>query len=452
MTLLAVLTLAGQNPPVTPPESPPESPPAPPPVTHPNASPDDAIRVRFRMADGVRITGTLTEWDKNGIDGTFGRREWVELDARDVWKLYRKLMNIESASQWAHLGRALLLCSLDQPQAAKNAEKAFARTVRLDQSMSEMISAIRIEVDRIKADREALEQAIASEKLDTLSPESVEWKPQPWPEISQTEQNAATLVMRADAAKMLRLVGLDIVPVETEYFLFYSDMPRRESARWARELDHMYARLADIFFLEEGKNIFWGKAVIFVFNHQKRFQLLEAQAFNHLAPESVLGLCHQRGPKVFVNFYRQPDDLAFAAVLVHETVHGFMHRYQTPQRLPVWANEGFADYVASISFRNSPIDGERRKTGVAFIRAGGDVRFILNLSYLDGSWPGEDAIGYPVSYLLVSLMIRERPRNFGRWVQAVKAGKDWKQALADEFGVTDRRLIERFTRYHLVND
>ena len=158
LTLLAVLTLVGQ----TPPESPPESP--------SDISPDDAVRVRFHLADGVRITGTLTEWDENGIDGTFGRRKWIELDAGDIWKLYRKLMNIESATQWAHLGRALLQSSLDQPGAAKNAEKAFARAVRLDQSMSEMISEIRIEVDRIKADREALEQAIASEKLDTLSP------------------------------------------------------------------------------------------------------------------------------------------------------------------------------------------------------------------------------------------------------------------------------------------
>lgn len=417
---------------------------------------EQPLRVRFHLADGVRVTGNLTSWTENGIDGSFGRREWIEIDARDVWILYRRLMDLENPTQWVDLGRTLLLCALEQNKTTKitlqNAEKAFARARKIDPASERAIQDAREDVERTRRTREELQRAIEEEKLRTLNPEANEWTSHAWPDLTQAEQNAAIITMRQEAMKILEQVGMDIAPVETEYFLFYSDMPRRESAKWARQLDHMYTRLTQIFHLEDGKNLFWGKAVIFVFNEQDTFRLVEAQAFNYLSGLRVAGLCHMRGPMVFVNFYRQTDDYEFAAVLVHETSHGFMHRFLTPKRLPTWANEGFADYLASVSFSNSPVDRNRRQSALKFVRNGGDVAAVLNMSYLDETWPGPDSVGYPVSYLLVSLMIMDRPRRFGDWVKAVKHGKDWRQALVEDFGVDEKTLIDRFVRYYRVND
>ncbi|MCZ6834809.1 MAG: hypothetical protein O7G85_03460 [Planctomycetota bacterium] len=415
----------------------------------------EPLRARFKMADGVQVDGSVSRWTDDWIDGSFGQRHWIEIEARDVWGLYRRLMDIEDASQWVGLGRVLLICALDQDfpdRIRANAEKAFHRAQSLDPNLSSAIDAARMEVTRIQADREELEKAIEEEKLSTLSPESIDWKAQPWPVLTKEEQDEAFIVVTTKAMNILKQVGLDIVPVETEYFLFYSDLPRREVAKWARELDRMYGRLSQIFALQEGQNIFWGKAVIFVFSEQDRFRLVEAQAFNHLASQWVGGLCHQIGPMVFVSFYRQADDFEFASILVHETVHGFMHRFLTPMRLPTWANEGFSDYVASISFQNSPVDQNRRQQGINFIRNQGDVRAILEMNYLDGSWPGPNAVGYSISYLMVSLMIQDQPRKFGHWVEAVKGGKDWKKALIEDFGVDLDTLIDRFVRYFRVND
>lgn len=412
----------------------------------------DEIRVRFHMADGTKIEGTLTKWSENHIDGSFGRRAWTELDAKDVWTLYRKVMDIESAPDWANLGRVLLICSLDQPRAIKNAERSFARAKKIDPAMSEKIQAARDEVQRIIAERKAEAEAQEADQLQTDTPEGHAWRPVAWPAMTDSQRNAAVLTMRADAAALLEVIDLELVPVETDYFLFYSDMPRRESAKWARQLDRMYEKLAEIFDLEEGYNLFWGKAVIFVFSEQARFQEFEAKAFRFLVTDQHAGLCHPVGPKVFVDFFRQPDDLQFAALLVHETVHGFMHRYKTPRRLPTWANEGFADYVASVSFRNSPVDRKLRRQGVRFVREGNEVDRVLEMSYQDQSWPGPDAVGYSVSYLMVKLMIQDRPRNFGKWVNAIKDGEQWEDAMEDVFGVDRARLVDRFTRYHRVND
>jgi hypothetical protein len=408
--------------------------------------------VTFRLADGVRVKGELTAWDDDGIDGSFGRRQWTELHHEDIWPLHMKLMDSKAPDAWVDLGRILLLVSLDQPLAAKRSERAFRQAVRLDPATEEAIADARLEVADVKLQREEAAAAAKAERLKTLSPEGGPWRPRKWPALTPEESADAVQAMRDDATRILERAGMQIAPVETDFFLFYSDMPRRHAQKWVRELDIMYKKLAGQFDLAEGENIFWGKAVIFVFNSRDRFRLVEAESFGHLAPEWADGLCHPLGPKVFVNFYRQPEDERFAAVLVHETVHGFMHRYRTPMRLPIWANEGFADYLASVLFRNSPVDQLRRRTGLRYIRRNGDVNAVLDMSYMDGSWPGPKEIGYSVGYLMVELMIRDRPQEFGAWVDAVKDGKEWEQALIDEFGVTRQQLVDRFVAWYKVND
>ncbi|MHC5023269.1 MAG: hypothetical protein ACYTGG_05085 [Planctomycetota bacterium] len=408
----------------------------------------EPMPVSFRLADGARVTGKMTAWDPDGFDGTFGRRPWVELNTDDAWRLYRRVMDRDDASAWVDLGGLLLR----MPAGAKLADRAFQRARRLDESVEEAIDAARAAAAEARRLRDAAEKAIESERLSTAHPESEPWRADAWPPLTPDEQVAATNTMRAEAEQILDAAGLALRPVETDFFLFYSDMPRRQTARWAAELDNMYKRLARIFYLPEQENIFWGKAVIFAFNEQDRFRLVEAQAFRHLAPPGIAGLCHCVGPKVFINFYRQPDDLRFAALLVHETVHGFLHRYRTPRRLPTWANEGFAEYLAAVTFANSPVDNGRRRQGLDFIRDGGDVNQVLAMAYADGTWPGRDGVGYSVGYLLVELMIRDRPRRFGDWVNAIKAGKDWRQALAEDFGATRDVLVGRFVQWYTVND
>jgi hypothetical protein len=408
----------------------------------------EPVRVRFRLADGVVVTGSLTRWDADGFDGSFGRRQWVELKTEDVWHVHRRVMDQESATDWINLGRVMLLV----PDGDKWGERAFRQALRRDASAQEAIDEARAKASEAKRLREAAEKVISAERLESGSPEAEAWRADAWPTLTEEEQRAAVLSMKADAARILERAGMRLEPVETNYFLFYSDMNRAETVKWAAELDNMYRRLLRIFELASGTNIFWGKAVIFVFNDQDRFRLVEAESFGHLVPLSVGGLCHFRGPKVFVSFYRQPDDLSFAAILVHETVHGFMHRYRTPRRLPTWANEGFADFLSAVIFNDSPVDQDRRRRAVEFVRDGGNPDEVLDLSYADSSWPGRDSIGYPVGYLLVWLMIRDRPNRFGAWVNAVKAGRDWQDALAEDFGVSRDHLVETFARYFMVND
>jgi hypothetical protein len=191
---------------------------------------------------------------------------------------------------------------------------------------------------------------------------------------------------------------------------------------------------------------------------ENRFRAIEQAAFGAMPPPGCVGLCHMIGPRVLVNAWRSPDDDMFMATLVHEATHGIMHRYGTPVHLPLWAEEGYAEYVAANSFDSSPVDQGRapqpgangllgrRPQGLEFIRDGN-----ASLPYFvdDAAWPGPRAIGYALGYLAVDLMIRQKGAAFGEWVKEVKTGVPWEQALKRHFG-TDAaafaRTVEGFYR------
>lgn len=163
-------------------------------------------------------------------------------------------------------------------------------------------------------------------------------------------------------------------------------------------------------------------------------------------------MTHPLGPKVIVTFWKWPDVGKFGATLAHEITHGFMHRYRSGAALPLWADEGFADYVAARIVPNSPVAQARLPGALRFIRTGGPVDNILDMECIHDAWPGPYQVGYGVSYLLVRMMFEADPNRFRHWINAIKDGKDWEQALQEDFGMSRQRLVELFMeRYREPN-
>ena len=408
----------------------------------------EPLHVRFRLPDGVWVSGDMSSWDEDGFDGSFGRRAWTELMAEDVWRLYRRVIDADDVEQWVNLGRVLLA----SPQGEPWGERAFRRALRLDPSAAARIEAARREASEARRRREEREEVTEAQRLRTLSPEAGPWPAEPWPSLTAEEQEAAVGRMQDEARGILGRAAMHLEPMETDYFLVYSDLPPLEAARWATRLDTYYAGVGRILHRPEGENLFSGKAVVFLFRERDRFRLVEAESFDQLVPAGAVGICHPVGPKVFLSFHRDPSDEALAASLAHELVHGVLHRYLTPRRLPAWANEGFAEYVTAQVAGESTRTETRRRQGLAYIRGGGDMGTILSMTYDDRTWPGRAGIGYAVGSLLVELMIVQKPARFYAWVRAVKTGEDWEHALAKTYGVARDRLIETAVQYYNVND
>jgi hypothetical protein len=408
----------------------------------------EPLHVRFHLADGVQVSGEWTLWDRAGIDGTFGRREWEELATDDIWRLYRRVMDPDVADQWIDLGRLLLII----PDGAARAERAFGRALRLSPENQEAIDAARAEAARVIEERKQRREEAAAHRLRTRTPESGVFGAAPWPTLSEREHEQALDAVKIEAAEILRSAGLSLIQLETPDFVVYSDLERLDAARWAVALDGIARRLKVMFGLGEIERVFWGKAVVFLFREQDRFALMEADAFGQLVPRKAMAICHPRGERVFISAYRVDDDEALLGALVHHTVHGFMHRYRSAMRLPPWANEGVAEYVAALTLPEASRTLERRRDALAFIRGGGDLAGLLAARYEDESWPERDEQAEAVGALLVELMITEKPRRFVAWVDAVKADTDWREALAGDFGTLPRQFLETALQYYRVND
>jgi hypothetical protein len=87
-----------------------------------------------------------------------------------------------------------------------------------------------------------------------------------------------------------------------------------------------------------------------------------------------------------------------------------------------------------------------------YIRSGGNLVTVLDMNYRDGSWPGQNALGYAVGYAIVDAMMREDPRKFEAWLRKVKGGTPWEAALQDACGLSKPQLASNVARFFSTRD
>ena len=407
---------------------------------------------------GETIDGLVIAWDDRVLwvrPRTPGATEddaaqiaWTDVDAAQSYKLRTRIMDKSSASAW--LLAAILMLDVGD---VDRAERAMAQAVRIDASMRPLTRTI-VEAHANGADARALVPGIAPPPGAPPDAEGSPGKPEPpedsaprnrsepWPELTPEDRAEITAGLRIAAGELVKASGLTrIKEIETEYFLFYSDLAPSEVKRWSGVLDTMYRTLVKTLEMPKGALLFHGKCVIFIFNSRADFLTFEDKAMGYDAARAG-GVCHRRGPDTVVVFYRGADDARFQSVLVHETVHAFMHRYRSPAELPTWANEGLADYVAGVL---TPMSSEPRDHWMhakQFAQMGKDAAVIMRQNYLDGSWYTEDS--YPISHMIVRFMLMHKPRAFKEWIDDIKAGEDWNASMQQRFGVTAEMVAKGF--------
>ena len=179
---------------------------------------------------------------------------------------------------------------------------------------------------------------------------------------------------------------------------------------------------------------------------------MEVESFRQLVSQAAIAMCHPVGSKVFICAHKDTDEEDFKWMLTHSVVQGILHGYRTPRRLPPWANDGLAEYIATLVLGDSTLGSARRRTALDFIRTGGNVNALLDFSYAEQTWPGQNQIGLPIGSLMVELLIQQKHAAFIEWVHAVKQGEDWQPALRAKLGISRESLVETFVQYFKVND
>jgi hypothetical protein len=260
-----------------------------------------------------------------------------------------------------------------------------------------------------------------------------------WPELTDEEQKAAV----EEEKKYLDEVGqafsmLNMRLYETERFLFFSDMPPPQVALYAPDLDKMYQGLCKAFGIPSGKNIWRGKAVVVAFLQQEAFLAFEKQFFKNDAV-AAQGIAHQDSEgRVIIACCRGSDPVFFATMLVHETAHGFIHRYKSAQHLPAWLNEGAADWIAAAVVIKDKEVKRRQQEAILQMR---QMRS-LGGNFFNGQ--GLARWQYGAASSMTDFLIRSDPKRYRELIEGIKSGLPWQESLQKSYGLTPEELALRY--------
>lgn len=221
--------------------------------------------------------------------------------------------------------------------------------------------------------------------------------------------------------------------VETNYFFFLTDLTPSEVNGYIVYLDAMYEELCKAFGIPQEKNIWCGKCMIVALRDKATYLHFESAVMKYNKAEGTQGLCHQEydGSVLFAG-YKGTNNF-FGHVLVHETSHGFVHRYLSSTRAPSWLNEGMADWLAHQVVKGDKII-RRQRSSAAKMKLRGTWGDILTA-------PRISSDQYGVSSVLVDILLkRDRGGQFKKYFDGIKEGRDPEACLKEFFKLNYQAL------------
>jgi hypothetical protein len=235
--------------------------------------------------------------------------------------------------------------------------------------------------------------------------------------------------------------------VETQYFVFYTDMPPAQVAGYIANLDKMYDQLCVLFSIPVGTNIWVGKCPVIVFTNPNSFHSFEAKHMDTSDTQGIAGLSHQWSDgRVITICGRGDDPVFFAVVLVHETAHGFLHRIRSTSRIPSWMNEGVSEWIASVVVPQSSHIANRMTGAMPQIRSTGSLGGLLSAD------AGIDGWQYGVAATMTQFLVSTDANAYRGLITAIKEGYTWQEALELTYGITPEQLVSAYGRQLGLNN
>ncbi len=393
----------------------------------------------------TRLRGRLTAWDAQGFDltdadNTVHDVAWSQLPVQQVYTIHETLLRTGDGSAWLDLG--VRLREMEGGEAV--AERAFVRAERLDGSLKPRIDRARKgeSIDEPQTapptvgggdvpagDGPSQVEGISSGPRIVGGLQHENWGPQ-----SKEKTDAAIARLNAFGDETRQKINPNLKLFETDFFLCYTDLSPDESRRWAGELDLMYHRLCDLFAIKRGENIWLGKCLIFIFRNEPDYHRFQA-TMHQTDSQGTAGMCHGYGSgDVHVAFYRRPNEMMFAHILVHEAVHGFLHRYRSPIHIPTWINEGLAEVISFELVPKAPAVPRLQEWGKSQMKILGSTGRMFDADRLEG-WQ------YGIASHLTTFMIQQNKRGYVAFINGIKDGQEWPQSLEKNYGAPLDRLL-----------
>jgi len=280
--------------------------------------------------------------------------------------------------------------------------------------------------------REAFERQ-AAESVERMKARGIE----PWPALTAAE-HAREVDDLKRFVEEVRGVFPNLVTRETHEFIVASDMPAAQLQPYLANLDAMHDCLCDLYGIPRGEPVWKGKCLVVAFLREDDYIAFEAR-FMKADTGGTHGMCHQRSDgRVVTACHRGDDPATFAHMLVHETSHGFNHRWMSPARLPNWLNEGIAEWVGQRVVRGCDQVPLKEARAAALMRGSGDLG--SGFFTADNIRPEQ----YGIASGMVRFLIARDARAFARFVRAIKEGVPAEEALGTAFGGSLDDLVRAY--------
>ncbi|MEX0777378.1 MAG: hypothetical protein WD042_16870 [Phycisphaeraceae bacterium] len=417
------------------------------------------VSIVERTRDGTLVKGKLTAYDQEGFDYIApdapedhpGNLAWSQLPAQRLYELRTKLMDRDAAASWLDLGKTLI--GLDDGQVLAN--RVLDHAISLDATVKDQAEAIRGKKENSAdpvaagaADKPEQGNGGAAAPVASAPPGVADVLGQAqknnWGPLDEERSAKVTASLKAfgEAVQQKDKLGLPLQLVETKFFLFYTNISPREAQKWGALLDKMYDRLCELFGVPNGVNIWYGKAVVFVFDKAEQYRQFEEAVFGipNNKDDNTAGRCHSSGEgQVVIAFYRQADEMVFAEVLVHESTHGFLHRYRSPVFVPSWANEGLAEWIAIQLVPKARWAPARMREADKLIRQHGSTLGgnFFTAKQIDG-WQ------YGVAASLTNWMIQGNKKFYVDYINAVKDGLSTEDAAQKVYSTNLAGVVKAY--------
>ena len=259
------------------------------------------------------------------------------------------------------------------------------------------------------------------------------------------ETHAAAIAKEKKRFEEVRALLPTMQMVETEHFLFCTNIPPQEVGVFVASLDRMYGWMQQAYGVDPEQSVWKGKAGVYAFQREAEFRAFEMQFMKNNASQGAQGLCHSDSDRnVCISCYQGQNAGYFGVVLVHETSHGFIACYQTPQRVPSWVNEGMAEVIASKmvpssqgvqlkekSFVKSMFEMPQPMLGEAFFAVDQNIPF--------------DRYGAASS--MARFMLEADQAKYVKFVQLLKEGEEWEEALQASYNASKQQLVSAYGQW-----
>ncbi len=421
------------------------------------------VRVELALSTGGQVEGLVAAHDESVIivvqNKTAYAIAWNEIETSHAFIAKRALLALArdgeknfTAEDHYELGLFALSRSRGPTAAAQ-----FKLAVKIDSTFEKCTKEAMDEYRNVRRAgaqttsppliKKALElpAQTRSEHNENQSSDSMDNETAPKESPVSDANSQMLLVNMTFGREVQKKMGRDVVLMETDHFLIWTDWTSNTRSLLPKLCEEMYAALSAEFDHKPDKSVFMAKCPVFCWKSKAQFQKF-AQLFDGYSGKDAVGYTRsiERHGYVHVALVRHGSDPRdydrFATTLVHEGTHAFLHRYHSPRLIPHWVNEGYADLMAERVLGDRCFAGEKAK--------------LLAQQYVAHDWPIGDLLAkagpisvqqYPLAHSIIAFLETRNPQQLKAFVRGLKDGQSIEEALDKNFdGLTTQSLEKQW--------